>query len=171
MPIGQSEGQHFAGFRHFWRIGQQGEQHFGGLAAGGAYMAAARQPGEYGGQIHGFYHAQEFVGGIVLLAHGFEHGGAGGDAALAQEGFDFFRVKRFFAHFLEMSGIVEEHEPVHAPHIVDEIGIVKQHGVLFRLGREGAHHHHGGFGRQQGGEGVAFDFGHVGNAIIWRGSL
>ena len=171
MPIGQSEGQRFAGFRHFRRIGQQGEQYFGGLAAGGAYMAAARQPGEYGGQIHGFHYAQEFVGGVVLLAHGFEHGGAGGDAALAQEGFDSFRVKRFFARFLEMGGIVEEHEPVHAPHVVDEIGIVKLHGMLFRLGREGAHHHHGGFGRQQGGEGVAFDFGHGSNAIIWRGSL
>ena len=171
MPIGQSEGQRFAGFRHFRRIGQQGEQHFGSLAAGGAYMAAARQPGEYGGQIHGFHHAQEFVGGIVLLAHGFEHGGAGGDAALVQEGFDFFRVKRFFADFLKMRGIVEKHQPVYAPHIVDEIGVVKLHGVFVGLGRKSAHHHHGGIRRQQGGKGVAFDFGHGGSAIILGASL
>ena len=70
---------------------------------------------------------------------------------------DFSGIKTFFAGHLEIAGIIEKHQPVNAPHIVLEIGVVKRHAALGRSGRESAHHHHAGVRRQHRGERVGFN--------------
>ena len=150
------------GFARFGQLGflrQLADKDFRGFAAGGADARHLRHLRQHGVQIHAFDNVQEFVRSIAVHTDGFEHGGAGGDAAFPQEGFDFFGIERFARCGDEMRGVVEKDDAVHAPHVVLEIGVVKRHGAFVGRRRERAHQHYGGVRRQHGRIGQGFDDG------------
>ena len=109
FAAGVGKGDGFAGFGRGGFLRQHRYQYFRRFAAGGADGAAVGHLCEHGFQIDQFHRREKLVGSVVALAHGFEHGGAGCDAALVQKGFDFVGIEGLFRLLLEMGGIVEKY--------------------------------------------------------------